>query len=130
MEVRPFTESDLPEFNRWLALRGMLPLRRSSLPRMGRIVPGVAAGFLMQTDTDRAFLEPLLTNPEAPPNQRNDAINEIVLSLMLLAGGIGSRSITALVSQDANNLIARGVDGFGFVRANLPAHVVLTKEFA
>ena len=131
MNVRAFTESDLPEFNRWLALRGMLPVEYRDVGGDGFVVDGVAAGFIIETFTSRVFLEPLITNPERSAAERSEALDLVIVALVgrvrRWCGNGVHRTITALVSEDAPALIARG-ERLGFVRANLPAHVVLTKE--
>ncbi len=78
MTVRPFAAStDLDELNRWLDVRGLMPVEAHALPIVGMIVPGVAAGFLYRTDSSIGFLDGFASNPEAPKETRAAALLHI-----------------------------------------------------
>jgi len=64
----------------WLRARN-LPVP-TSWPAEGRIVPGVAAGFLVMTDCSVGILDFFVSNPEASRSERDKALDEIAQELI------------------------------------------------
>jgi hypothetical protein len=96
--IRRFQSEDVMELDSWHELYGMRPIE--SLPRVGFIEPGVAAGFLYQTDSDIALLEGYVTNPKAPSDQRHFALDGITEKLLECAEDLGFRTVWA-ITKDA-----------------------------
>lgn len=76
MQVEQVTQSDLLEIETWREARG---LRRDWpegwLPSAGGFwVRGVAAGWLVRTDSSRALLEDFISNPDTDPALRGRAL--------------------------------------------------------
>lgn len=64
----------LDEIAEWASARGMKPAPAYFLPDVGRIIPGVCALFLYQTDSAVGFIENLITCPKASPEAVTDGI--------------------------------------------------------
>lgn len=83
MEIRRFDlHKDFADINTWYYNRKQefLPIR--FLAKIGFIVPGIGAGFLMQTDANVGILEPFISNPDAPKEQRDKALETILAALV------------------------------------------------
>lgn len=115
MNLRAFSLADLPEVNGWLKEHGMLPLEPKDVPAAGYIVPGVAAGFLLQAEARVCFLEGFVSNPSVPSVPRNEALDEIVRSLVTLAGRLEFEKVLFITKEPG--LLRRG-KLHGFVHAN------------
>jgi hypothetical protein len=84
MQVRAYSDRDFPEIQVWYRSRGMSAIE-DCLPQFGFIAPGIAAGFLVQTDTKYCFLEPFISNPTSTIEERDEALNLIMFNLINLA---------------------------------------------
>ncbi len=62
-------------------------------PPIGFIVPGVAVGFIMQTDTKCAILEPFVSNLKIPREQRDVALSLILTKLTTYAKNSGFKAV-------------------------------------
>lgn len=80
--VRRFRPEHLAELGRWYVARGLPAPTSGVLPRVGYIVPGLAAGFLYRTDSEIALLDGFVSNPEAPPLDRGRAISRVLEALI------------------------------------------------
>lgn len=69
-----------PMLDSWTGARGIAVPHRL-LPKGGRIVEDVAAGFMYRTDSPVAILEPIVANPDAPADLRDVAIDRILGAL-------------------------------------------------
>jgi hypothetical protein len=108
--VRDFAIADLADVNAWHCAHGRPGMAASHVPQTGRIVPGVAAGFLYVTDSDVALLEGYVTNPEAPLRERSKAVDEITHALLAEAKDLGMGRVVALCASGG---IARRAGKFG-----------------
>lgn len=81
MKLREYIESDKEQINNWFYLRKLNNLPLINLPQIGYIVPDVAAGFLIKTDFNFCILEPFFSNPEAPKEVRDEALDQIIIKL-------------------------------------------------
>ena len=96
----PFIASDhLSQLNQWHSIRGLSPVNRGDLPSTGFIVLGIAAGFLYLTDSNLAFLDGYIANPETTSLERKPALDLITDCLMDAAQKAG---VKRLVSLSAN----------------------------
>lgn len=103
--IRPvILPDDLVEINNWLRARGDKNLDLDFLPPQGFIVPGVAAGFLMTTNANIAFLEHFVSNSAAKREERADALDQIAKILIRAAEGSGIRMIMAITKHP--NIVA------------------------
>lgn len=87
--IKEYTPKDYYEISSWFWGRDMAVPLPEDLPEVGLIVPGVAAGFLIWTDTSVAILDFFITNPKEISFKRGRALNDIIDGLMLRAKQIG-----------------------------------------
>jgi hypothetical protein len=92
-------ELHLDAINGWMLARGRGQVPLSMCPQEGRVVPGVAAGFLYQTDSDTALLDHFVSNPEAPFDERQAAMDTIADALIHRAGELGFHNIVAMTKS-------------------------------
>jgi hypothetical protein len=81
IKSRKYTSRDFRRIKTWYIARNMAPVE-DLIPKTGFIVPGVAAGFLIATDTKCCILEPFIANPEATESARAEALNLIMGDLL------------------------------------------------
>lgn len=94
-------ERDLPEINSWYRARDMTMLKKEWIPPQGFILPNVAAGFLITTNTSIGILEHFVSNPRAKPEDRRLAIDMIAGRLILAGKSSGITGFLALSSHPA-----------------------------
>ena len=84
----------------------VIPIK--SLPSIGRIAyvdaMPVAAGFLYLTNSDLAWLEFVVTNPDAPLKARHEGVKLIVENLVVQAKRCGARLV--FTSAKSSGLIS------------------------
>jgi hypothetical protein len=110
MAVEPIGPEDLPEIASWRS-GGVMPWEQ--LPPVGFMVRGVAAGWLIQTDTAMALLEHFVSNP----------LESICIALVHEARGLGFSHVVVLPSDRS---IERRVRRLGFEVAGRGA--ILARE--
>ena len=110
--IRTFREGDLLEMNRWEKAQGLKPTQLHALPTAGWVEPKVAAGFLYLTDSSICLFDGLITNPEAPPEARAEAIDAIQHQVHKAAGALGYRQLVAVCTNDS--LLRRGLTRYGY----------------
>jgi hypothetical protein len=93
--VRPFQPEDIKQINSWYGARGIPPIDKHLFPDVGYIEPGVAAGFLYQTDSSLCFIDGYVANPAAPKASRGEAFDAITISIVRTAKDHGFRQILA-----------------------------------
>ncbi len=94
MKVEPVTAADLPELARWHARRGMDEgWPREWLSDLGFQVRGLAAGWLITTNTARAMIEDFVSNPDAPKSERRAAVEAVEARIIEEARSRGFRYI-------------------------------------
>jgi hypothetical protein len=103
--IRKFQSEDVCEVDTWHEQHGMRPIQAP--PRVGFIVPGVAAGFLYQTDSDVALLEGYVTNPKASSTERHQALDGITQKLLESAADLGFRTVWAITKDAGISLRAQ-----------------------
>lgn len=86
--TRRINDDDLSEIISWYDKRGMAIIPEL-LSNVGFIVPGIAAGYLMGTDTRACILEPFIANPEASEAERDSALHSILAALTEKAEAMG-----------------------------------------
>jgi hypothetical protein len=106
-------ETDLETINGWLIARNLDPLEKRDIPEYGMIVPNVACGFLVNTDTTTCFLEAFISNKEARIEERSKALNKIAKWGIGMAATVGYKRVIALTGK--KSLLALCEDlGFEF----------------
>jgi hypothetical protein len=93
--MRPFVASDYPEVAGWFRSHGETPPEPDALPVTGMIEPGVAAAFLIRTDTSVAYLDSMVSNPAASLRLRHRTLVELSDALSLEAERLGFRAVVA-----------------------------------
>lgn len=100
---------DLSQINEWSGQVFNAPI----FPKYGAIVDGVAAGFLVRTDTGYAMLEAFFGNPKASVVSRARAFKRIVSHLLEIAkregyvmvlGSTGNKAIIDAAVKDGWNI--------------------------
>lgn len=81
------------QINEWFKDHKGDSIPEAMIPKVGFYVPGVAAGFLINTDTPICFLEPFISNPKAPKELRSKALEGIVECLEAEAVKLGYRYV-------------------------------------
>jgi len=64
-----------------------------SLSQYGLVIPGVAAGFLYKTDSNIAWLEFLISNPEVNKEARSKGLDAIIEGLSAEAKRLGFKTV-------------------------------------
>lgn len=90
---------DLEQVNLWLIAHNQIPCEKSDLPGYGVIEDGVAVGFLCQTDTKTCFIDPMISNKEASSEDRNAALNDIIIKLGELAKTMGYKRLLFMTAE-------------------------------
>jgi|SRR6266851_2333323 len=85
-------DRDFEEVRSWYTNRGMI-LEENDLPKVGFIVPGIAAGFILQTDTTSCILEPFIANPFTLKNERDIALEIIMEELLKESKELGYQRV-------------------------------------
>ena len=83
--MRVFRRDDLDELNSWYVGHGMPTLPPSALPTLGMVQPGVAAGFLYETDSGVCLVEGFVSRPGSGPKERHRALEGITEALLASA---------------------------------------------
>lgn len=81
MELRQYERDDYFEVSDWFHARKGESFPLKYLSPIGIIAPGIAAGFLVTTNTGFCILEPFISNPGAPEEQRHKALDMILVKL-------------------------------------------------
>ena len=103
MIVKPYRPEYKGKIEAWLKKRGIDTKVVADLPEVGFISPNVAAGFLRKVEGNFGMIDSFITNPEASPHNRNEALDKITESLVRTAYGLGMKQLLA-ISVDENTL--------------------------
>lgn len=97
---RKYELDDYWQLAEWWAARKIV-MAEDVLPPTGFIVPGIAAGFLIKTDTSCCIIEPFIANPRANKEDRDAALNKIMLDLIEEARFLGFKRIFGFSSRES-----------------------------
>ena len=122
-KARATREGDLKVLHQWHTARGMPWPGNRAFPITGMVVPGVAMGFLVKTDTSWCIIEGYCTNPEASAKDRNEALDEITAELLKMSRSLGFSSAVALLNDDT---VGRRASKHGYKDIGL--YRMMTKE--
>lgn len=120
--MRRFSGRDCDEVARWYSLQGEKP-PSVQVPQVGLIEEGVAVGFLYQADGALGLLDGYVSNPEAKPEDRHKALNDITVELMRIANENGINNVIAL-TRDPSIAMRATMHGF----KDLGLYCLFTKE--
>lgn len=98
-------------FIQWYSAHVPVVMGPEYLPKVGFVVPGVAMGFLYQTDSKVCHIEALVANPKASGKDRSNAIDEVVHAIIAEAKQLGFK---ALQGQTSLPVIVERAKRFGF----------------
>lgn len=113
IQSRKYVDEDFYSIIEWYEARHTRPAQ-DMIPPTGFIVPGIAAGFLMRTDTSACILEPFIANPHANKQDRDRALNSIMKDLLDEARSLGYDRVFGFSSHE--RMIERAVShGFTIV---------------
>jgi len=94
MKPEPFVYyKHYEEIRRWWQGWKWEPVPLESLPENGVIIPGFAVGFLYKTDSNIAWLEWIVANPEADKSQRRQAVEIVIEYLTGKAKELGFKRV-------------------------------------
>ena len=91
----------------WFEARGLSANIVRLRPEVGLVVPGVAAGFLFQTDSPVALIDGVITNPEVDKSTRGDAVRLLFVSLFDLASELGFTEVWGLSTRPEMEVMGR-----------------------
>lgn len=109
--IRQARIHDLDKINVWREQRGLSKWDGLDMPKYGIIVPGVAACFLLKTDTRYAFLEGLIANRDVSAGIRHEALNMCIEACIEKAKKLGFEQLVFLTDHHS---VMRYGDAFGF----------------
>lgn len=105
--MREFETKDYAQLCSWYEARGLPKPRLRYLPGTGRIMDGIAAGFLVRTDTPIAWLEFFISNPACGRKRRHSALEKIAGALIEDARRLGYSGVTASTQNHSIKELAR-----------------------
>lgn len=95
----------LSMIDEWYHERNMDAPPHSSYPEVGFIVPGVAVGFLYQTDSDICMLDGYVSNPKSTEEERDEALDAITTALLDMGRYNGFKE--CLIISQSKAILAR-----------------------
>ena len=110
------------DFTAWYAPRLEAPVGPEFLPKVGYVVPGLAMGFLYQTDSAIAHIEGLVANPGAQGQARTQAIDEVVIAIIDEAKRLGFKTLHGLTELP---VIVERAKRLGFIDDPTPQFMVV-----
>lgn len=107
MKIIKYTKQYKKEIEHWLALRNLPLTGAEDLPKIGLMVTHderlVACGFLRKCEGKYLLLDSYCTNPQVSAELRNQALDILTESLILLAKSQDCKQILAY-TQDQNTI--------------------------
>lgn len=99
--VRPVDlEKDYPKISAWCRDYG-LHLEKEDLGKVGFIVDDLAAVWLLTTNSNTVFAEPLIGNPNADPKDRSEALDMLSETIAEYSRSLGAKYLKAYTSNPA-----------------------------
>jgi len=101
--------------NSWLEERGLANVPASEIPKDGLLIHGrngyIAGGFLRQCEGGIALIDSYITNPSAPAEDRNAALEIMTVELFTLAK---KRGYTKMIVCTKDTSIVKRAMAHGF----------------
>lgn len=107
--MRRYEESDYFEITSWISKRGMTLASKMDVPEVGYIEPGVACGFIIQTDTRTAIIDFFISNPDAARRKRSNALYSILSELIKHARWLNYKKLNASIRVEASKELAKNL---------------------
>jgi len=120
MIARHFTKSDIASVQKWLIRHGKHELKTEQ-PKIGFIVPGVAAAFLLQCEGNIGIMDSLITNPLCSSETRHKALNSIYDNIIGTCHQLGIERIIGFTTDEGT--LKRSL-AYGFIQK---PHTLLTR---
>lgn len=99
--MRAYAPSDYEEIATWYAGRDQPIPTPKSLPEIGYIEPGVAAGFLYRTDANWSLIESYIAHPNSDAKARSESLDLISFALIQTAKEMGFKHIVSITKNPA-----------------------------
>ncbi len=96
MEIRRYVDSDYTTVSGWYRERNMIPVPKDMLPPTGIFIPGIACAHICFTDSNVAFFEGFISNPETSHRERKEALDMTIDYFMRLAKDRGCKGAFVL----------------------------------
>lgn len=117
----PFVlEQHYAQVHEWLA-HWNEQLVPEGLPKTGFIIPGKAAGFLYRTDSSLALIENLVAAPGLSKEERNVALDAVVVAVCEEAARQGFKILMAYTLLDA---VVKRAERLGFLYVSGNYHLL------
>jgi len=115
MELRRYTDADYSTVSNWYKRRDLNPIPQKELPKLGFIVPNIACSYLVQTDSNIAFLDGFISNPAVTHEERVKALAKIDKALIDAAQELGYKKIFVMTQHNtiAEECLLRGYQNLG-----------------
>lgn len=118
MKIVEFGYKHMPYLIQWLDKNGKEEARFEDLPHIGYVaiheVP-VCIGFIHRAEGNFCFLGSLATNPDCSSEERSEAIDLVVTTLIDIAKILGFKTMIAWTVEDS---ILKRSEKFGFKMLN------------
>lgn len=115
MQVRKYERYDYYTLVEWWSQHSWKAPSINMLPKTGFIVENICAGFLYKTDSEIAWLEFIISNPVSDKEERSQALDLVINSLVEEAKLSGFKAI--FTSVEHKKLIERYKE-HGFVESD------------
>jgi hypothetical protein len=100
VNARHVTPEDLPVIQDWISSRNGDGPDDWVFPTIGRVVDGLAAGFLYRTDSGIGLMELFASNPAANPILSGHAIEEVADAIIEDAEEAGLRGLMIVTKHN------------------------------
>jgi hypothetical protein len=110
--IRFIAEDHMEMVNSWCDKWKMSHFPDGWLPTVGYIVPDVAAAWIYISDSNVAWMENVISNPDSDAAARDKSIDDIVRLLESAAKQCGTKWMLGL--SDNKDVLARATDVHGF----------------
>ncbi len=124
MVARKYTSKDFPQIQTWGKQWGA-DYKESQFPKTGFIVDGLAAYFLYSSDSSCCWLENMVANKSADPEQKGLALKLITEAILKEAKSLGFA--VAYACTDNWSVMQRAMECGAQSKMN---HVLLTKDLS
>jgi hypothetical protein len=112
--IRRYKDSDYGMIKKWAKSRGMLAPKAASLSTLGYICDERVAGWIYLTDSNIAFIDGVISNPDTVPSFRRMALKKLCGAMVEKAQQMGYTNIIATTKHPA---IQKICEDMGFVTA-------------
>ncbi len=124
LNIRKYKDSDFELINSWYEKRNLQPVDKIFLSSNGYIVDDIVAVWLYKTDSSIAWIENLITNPDAKTYERSRSIDYLLIHVCNEARSMGFKAIIGLtklaaVSNRCKSLGFKTIENYKFLSKSL-----------